>query len=269
MTAMNTLHSTVITDSQERSDPAHRSTPLSKRPSTDVDEVVMTALPLLVGALVGIATLIAVVVTLVGQAGGIAALSTALLGAHSAWYLSRASAFVAYVLLWWSMVLGLLITNHLARIWPSGPVAGDLHEHASLLGLGFGVLHALVLLGDQYIGYSLPQILFPFTSASYRPLWVGLGQISLYLLALVTLSFYVRRWIGARTWRLLHFLSFAVFVLALAHGLFSGTDSSAPWVVWMYLGSGLSVLGLTVYRVLVSRRAAAPKARSATARSVG
>jgi predicted ferric reductase len=262
---MNTIHSTVITEAQERSGPPQRSAPPTKRRSTDSDEVITTAIPLLVGALAGIAILIAVGVTLVGQAGGIAALSTALLGAHSAWYLSRASAFAAYVLLWWSMVLGLLITNQLARVWPSGPVAGDLHEHASLLGLGFGVLHALVLLGDQYIGYSLPQILFPFTNASYRPLWVGLGQIGLYLLALVTLSFYVRRWIGVRTWRLLHFLSFAVFALSLAHGLFSGTDSSAPWVVWMYVGSGLSVVALTVYRVVVSRRrTATPKTRTAT-----
>jgi len=108
----------------------------------------------------------------------------------------------------------------------------------------------------------------PFASASYRPVWVGLGQIGLYLLALVTLSFYVRRWIGARTWRLLHFLSFAVFALALAHGLFSGTDSGAPWVVWMYLASGLSVVALTAYRVMLSRsRVAAPKTRSATVRS--
>lgn len=264
---MNTIRSTVIAEPQKRSDTLHRAAPPSKRPSADADEVVTTALPPLVGALAGIIILIAVGATLVGQAGGVAALSTALLGEHSAWYLSRASAFAAYVLLWWSMVLGLSITNQLARVWPSGPVAGDLHEHASLLGLGFGVLHALVLLGDQYIGYSLPQILFPFAGGSYRPLWVGLGQIGLYLLALVTLSFYVRRWIGARTWRLLHFLSFAVFALALAHGLFSGTDSSAPWVVWMYLGSGLSVLGLTIYRVVVSRRAATPKARPATVRS--
>src|SRR5439155_688934 len=106
------------------------------------------------------------------------------------------------------------------------------------------LLHALVLLGDKYIGYTLPQILIPFASVGYQPLWVGLGQIGLYMMALVTLSFYVRRWIGARTWRLIHFLSFAVFALALVHGLFSGTDSSTPWALGMYLGSAVTATAL-------------------------
>ena len=164
------------------------------------------------------------------------------------------------------MVLGLAITNRLARLWPGGPAAVDLHEHASLLGLAFGVLHALVLLGDHYIGYTLPQIIFPFASASYRPLWVGLGQIGLYLLALVTFSFYVRRWIGARAWRAIHFLSFLVFALALAHSVFSGTDSSLLWVSWMYAGTGVSVLALTFYRIVARPAPAASRTRGAAAR---
>jgi predicted ferric reductase len=232
-----------------------------------VDDVVTILLPPLIGALVGIVILYAIGFYLVGQAGGLAAFGAALLGEQSAWYLSRASAFVAYVLLWWSMILGLSITNRLARAWPGGPAAADLHEHASLLGLGFGLLHALVLLGDQYIGYTLSQILIPFASAGYRTLWVGLGQISLYLTALITFSFYVRRWIGARAWRTIHFLSFVVFVLALLHGLFSGTDSSVPWAIWMYLSTGVSVVGMTIYRIFAQRRRSTPPTRLATARS--
>ena len=229
------------------------------------EAVMVTVLPPLVGGVLGLIILIAIGVTLVGQAGGLAALTTALFGAHSAWYLSRASAFVAYILLWWSMILGLSITNRLARLWPGGPTAADLHEHASLLGLGFGVLHALVLLGDAYSGYTLAQILVPFAS-SYRPAWVGIGQISLYLMALVTLSSYVRRWIGARAWRAIHFLSFALFVLALLHGVFSGTDSGLPWALWMYAGTGLSVVGMTIYRIVARRSPAAAPQRAAAVR---
>lgn len=228
--------------------PAGRATHL-QRVVSNVREASLTTIAALVGAVFGLSILVGMAITLVGQAGGLAELGSALFGEHSAWYLSRASAFVAYVLLWWSMVLGLTITNRLARIWPGGPAAADLHEHASLLGLGFAILHALVLLADHYIGYTLPQILIPFASVNYEPLWVGLGQISLYLLALVTFSFYVRRWIGARTWRIIHFLSFAVFVLALAHSMVSGTDSSVSWAFWMYAGTGLSIFGLTIYRL--------------------
>ncbi|KPV53579.1 hypothetical protein SE17_08820, partial [Kouleothrix aurantiaca] len=140
-----------------------------------------------------------------------------------------------------------------ARLWRGGPAASALHEHASLLGWAFAVLHALVLLADSYIGYTLPQILIPFAS-SFMPLWVGFGQVALYAMALVTFSFYVRRWIGARTWRMLHFLSFAVFVLALGHGVVTGTDTSTIWATLMYAGTGLSVLAMTIYRVVATRR---------------
>ena len=224
----------------------------ARRPQAEPENALMNVLPPLLGAVVGVVILAGVGVMLAGQAGGLAALGSALIGAHSAWYLSRASAFVAYVLLWWSMLLGLSITSKAARLWPGGPAASALHEHASLLGLAFAVLHALVLLADTYIGYTLPQILIPFASSS-MPLWVGFGQVALYAMALVTFSFYVRRWIGARTWRTLHFLSFAVFVLALGHGVVSGTDTSTIWATLLYAGTGLSVLAMTFYRIVATR----------------
>jgi predicted ferric reductase len=191
-------------------------------------------------------------------------LSTSLLGPEpkAYWYLARASAFVAFGLLWLSLALGLGITSRLARLWPGGPLAFDVHQYASLLGLVLALFHALILLGDRYIGYTLTQLLVPFAGESYRPLWVGLGQIGIYLLAIVGLSFYARGLIGRRTWRALHYLSFAVFALVLAHGLASGTDSAEPWARALYWGSAASILYLTVYRVLVSnmaRRSAASR----------
>ena len=179
-------------------------------------------------------------------------LSASLLGPEPKvyWYLSRSSAFVAYLLLWASMTTGLAISSRLARIWPGGPLAFDLHQHTSLLGLGFALFHALILIGDRYINYSLGQVLIPFASSSYRPLWVGLGQIGWYILAIVSLSFYVRRKIGHRLWRLIHFLSYAMFALALIHGLLSGTDSTAGWARVMYWGSATILLLLTIYRIV-------------------
>ncbi|MEX2162431.1 MAG: hypothetical protein WD751_11035 [Anaerolineales bacterium] len=170
------------------------------------------------------------------------------------WYLSRGSALVSFAMLWFSMALGLTISNKLARLWPGGPAAFDLHQYTSLLGLAFAVFHAVILLGDHYIAYSLGQILVPFASRGYKPTWVGLGQLGIYLWALVVFSFYVRQRIGGRTWRLLHFVSFAAFGLALAHGVTSGTDSASPWAVGMYWYAGSSLLFLALYRILVNPR---------------
>lgn len=197
-------------------------------------------------------------------------LSDSLLGPQpkAYWYLSRASGLVAFGLIWLSMVWGVLITNRMARLWPGVATAGDLHQHVSLLGLGFALFHGLILLGDRFAGYSLFQILVPFTASVYRPFWVGLGQVSFYALALVALSFYVRRTLGTRTWRKIHFLSFAVYALALLHGVVSGSETSIPGIRAFYWGSGAILLFLTVYRILLARfplarknAAAAPHAR--------
>lgn len=229
----------------------------------EIEDALLTVLPYLVGLLAVIALIAGGFVAAILRPDWLSALGASFSGAEpkAFWYVSRASSLVAYALLWLSMALGLAITNRLARIWPGGPTVSDLHEYASGLGLGFSALHALALLGDRYTGYTLRQVFIPFASANYRPLWVGLGQVGIYLMALVVLSFYVRRWIGYRLWRAVHYLSFGVFVLALAHGLLSGTDSAAAWARDMYWASALSLAALTVYRLV--RRGPAPAARTA------
>jgi predicted ferric reductase len=176
------------------------------------------------------------------------------------WYLSRASALVAYVLLWVSMASGLLISNKMARVWPGAFTAFDLHQFTSLLGLAFALFHALILLGERYIGYSLVEILVPFAGAEYRPLWVGIGQVSFYVSVVVSFTFYVRRQIGTKAWRLIHFLSYGTFGMAILHGVLSGTDSGNPWLAWMYWLSALSLVALSAYRVAITQRKPAQRA---------
>jgi predicted ferric reductase len=190
-------------------------------------------------------------------------LSQSLLGSEpkAYWYLSRASAMVAYGLLWLSMATGLIITNKLARLWPGGPIAFDLHQFTSLMGLAFALFHALILMGDKYINYDLAQVLVPFNSTGYKPVWVGLGQIGFYLLAIVGLSFYVRKRLGNRSWRLIHYFSFFMFALALLHGIFAGTDSTVVAIQIFYWITGASLLFLLVYRILVTKFAAKKAAR--------
>lgn len=179
------------------------------------------------------------------------------------WYLSRASAFVAFALLWVSMALGLSISGRVARVWPGGPVAFDLHQYTSLLGLLFTVFHAAILIGDRYSNFTVMQLAVPFAGSTYRPVWVGLGQVAIYLMLLVWFSATVKHRIVRRWWRRLHFLSFAVFALALGHGVLSGTDSGTLWARAIYWIAAASILVLTIYRILVSRDTPAPVPRAA------
>ena len=166
------------------------------------------------------------------------------------WYLSRATAFVSMSLLWVSMALGLGITNKMARLWPGAPAAFALHEYVSLLGLAFSIFHAIVILGDHYINFTLLQLLVPFSTVDYRPFWVGLGQVAFYSWAILALTFYIRPVIGQKSWRFLHYGSFGMYLLGIFHGLFSGTDTSAAWAQNYYWISAGSLIFLLIYRIL-------------------
>jgi predicted ferric reductase len=206
------------------------------------------ALLLLVSGAVGALLAVLLVPVLVpGLAGSLAGPSP-----KGYWYLSRAAGLAAYLLLWLSVVLGLLVSSKLSRLWPGGPTAVDLHQFSSVLGLAFSLFHALILLGDRYIRLDLAQLVLPFGAAPYRPLETGLGQLAFYLGVLVAFSFYVRRFIGYRVWRLLHHASFATYLLATLHGLTAGTDSLQPAVLAIYGSTTLSTYFLLVYRLLTA-----------------
>ena len=170
------------------------------------------------------------------------------------WYLSRGSGFVALGLLWLSMVLGVGITNKMARLWPGLPSTMAIHEYASLLGLFFAGFHALILLGDAYSKYRLVQLLMPFGSVQYRPTWVALGQFGFYAWLIIAITFYIRKVLGKKTWRVIHYASFACYLTALIHGLASGTDTTALWAKDFYWITGGSLLFLVVYRVLTVQK---------------
>lgn len=168
------------------------------------------------------------------------------------WYLSRATAFVSLSILWISMALGLGITNKMARLWPGAPAAFAIHEYVSLLGLAFALFHALILLGDHYINFTVAQIFTPFSTVDYRPFWVGVGQLGFYIWLIVALSFYIRSFIGQKTWRVIHYLSFAMYMMGLLHGIFSGTDTGADWAQTYYWVSGGSLLFMLMHRIVNS-----------------
>ena len=158
------------------------------------------------------------------------------------------------MLLTLDVALGLAVRTRRLEPWLARWRAFDLHRFTALLLVAVAALHVLALLGDRYIGFSLPQLLVPF-AAPYRPLWTALGVLALYLLLAIVASFFVRRVIGQRAWRRLHYLTFAVFALALLHGVLAGTDAGTVWGVLLYLSTGGTVGALAWWRF---RRAGAP-----------
>ena len=169
---------------------------------------------------------------------------------QSWWYVTRAAGLTSYFLLWLSMVWGMAISTKFFHPAVDGSYSYDWHEFLSLLGLGFVLLHVVVLMLDKYLPFNLLQVLIPFID-TYRPLWVGLGIIGFYIFALVTVTFYIRKMIGARLFRGIHLLSLLGYVGATLHGLYAGTDSALTVTQIIYIGTALVVLFLTVYWVVL------------------
>jgi len=160
---------------------------------------------------------------------------------HMWWYVSRAAGLMAYLLFWLSTVWGFGVASKIFDPLLDRTFTYDFHEQISLLSLAFTSLHAFILLIEKVEPLSLVEVLVPFASA-YRPLWVGAGVISFYLAILVSVTFYLRSRISMQAFRKLHYLSVFSYVAALAHSLYSGTDSSILWVQVMYWGTCAAAL---------------------------
>jgi sulfoxide reductase heme-binding subunit YedZ len=164
------------------------------------------------------------------------------------WFITRAAGLMAYLMFWLSTVWGLAVSSKIFDRLLNRPFTFDTHGYLSLLALGFIFIHVVVLLWDSYAPFSLVQLIVPFTS-SYRPLAVALGILSLYLTLLVTVSFYLRRRIGYKTSRLLHYVSFLAYVGATVHGILAGADTPLFSTQLIYEETAVVVLLLTAYWV--------------------
>lgn len=175
------------------------------------------------------------------------------------WYVSRSAGVIAYVLLWLSMAWGLLLTTTIGKqIGKVAPIV-DLHRHFSWLTIAFTLAHVMVLLGDRYANFTLGMLFIPFTGdgPAYRPYAMLFGQIATYLIVIVTVSFWGRTWIGQKVWRGLHYASFVAFVGVSIHAWLHVNAMNT--LFWLYAVATVSVLFLSVLRVLTAISPATPE----------
>jgi methionine sulfoxide reductase heme-binding subunit len=166
------------------------------------------------------------------------------------WLLARATGLTAYLLLTASVLAGLVVKSKPFGKAVKPATAVDLHKMLALLSLGALALHGLTLVLDETVEIGLGALLVPGL-ATYRPLWTGLGVLAGELMLIIYVSFSLRRRIGQKNWRRLHWATYATFAAATAHGLMAGSDSGQPWALALYLGAVGSVVLATAWRALV------------------
>ena len=167
------------------------------------------------------------------------------------WYLSRGSAIIGFIFLWLSTTMGLFITTRVGKTWPGMKISTELHHFISILGLFFTGFHGFMLLGDAYMKPTPAQLITPFAFLNYRPISVGIGQLAFYMWLILVLSFSIKKITGRKVWRAVHYIGFVAFLAGMAHGITSGSDTSLPWMQFIYWSSAASVLFLTIYRILM------------------
>jgi sulfoxide reductase heme-binding subunit YedZ len=164
-----------------------------------------------------------------------------------AWLVVRAAGLVAFGLLTLSVWLGLGMSTKLLPPRWNKQLLG-LHRTLAWTGLSFIALHVLALLFDPMVNAALVVRLAVPLAAGVLAGWLSL---------MLAVSFRLRKRIGQKGWRRLHYASFLGFALSLGHALAAGTDLHGPGGPVLALLAAGPVLWLGFYRLLVPRVAAA------------
>lgn len=164
------------------------------------------------------------------------------------WAFGRVSGLVSMVLLTGSVLLGILARSGRPLLVIPRFSVTLLHRNISLLAVVFLVLHVVPLLLDSYARLNVVDVVVPFMG-SYKPFWQGLGTVALDLLAAVVLTGVFRHRLGQRTFRVVHWLSYAMWPLALAHSVGNGTDGTSAPVVAAAVVLAVAVLAAAAWRM--------------------
>ncbi|HEY3903074.1 MAG TPA: ferric reductase-like transmembrane domain-containing protein [Streptosporangiaceae bacterium] len=173
------------------------------------------------------------------------------------WYASRATGVVCLLLFTAVILLGLLVSRQ-GKL-PGLPKFGvvHLHRYLSLLGIAFLAIHVLTAVADSYVNISLAAAIIPFVS-KYQPFWLGLGAVSIDLMIAIIVTSLVRSRINRRTWRLVHWLAYACWPIAIAHSIGAGPDVRHGPLLWLTLACTATVAVAIAVRTAASQRTPAP-----------
>ena len=165
------------------------------------------------------------------------------------WYATRATGLVAFFLLTADVVLGVVTVVRYSSVRLPRFVTLGLHRNVSLLAVVFLTLHVLTTVVDSYTSIPLSAAFVPFNT-DYRRFWLGLGAVAGDLLIALILTSLVRLRLGYRSWRVIHWLAYACWPIALMHMLGTGTDPATPWMSVLTVLCVASVVGAIGWRVV-------------------
>ena len=167
------------------------------------------------------------------------------------WYVARGTGLVSLVLLTVVVALGIAARSGRTAFGLPRFAVNLLHRNAALLAVLLLAGHVLSLLADPYAQLRVVDLVLPFAGA-YRPFWLGLGTLAFDLVLALIATSLLRRWIGVRAWRVVHWLAYVCWPIALLHGLETGTDGGTWWLRAVAVGCAAAVAAALCWRLAPS-----------------
>lgn len=156
------------------------------------------------------------------------------------WYFSRASGFLSYIFLWFSILLGLAIRNTLLQKIIKPIYSLDLHCFTSVSAIFWALFHgASFLFHEGTFRMSFKDAFIPLYSKSnlVNGEYLAFGIIAFYILVVLAVTSFAKRWISHRSWRMAHYLNWLLLPLLGVHTLLLGTDMQNQVVKVTFLSS--------------------------------
>ena len=189
-------------------------------------------------------------------------------GPSALWYATRGAGATATVLLTASVVLGI----GEERGWrPGGSpryAVAALHRTISMLAMAMLAIHIVTTILDPFPRIAVLAVFVPFAT-DYRPLWMGLGAVASDLLVALIVTSVLRNRLGYRAWRGVHWAAYACWPIAVLHGLGTGSDTKATWMLVLTLASVAAVLVAVLARLARAGTSAYARVGTTSAATLG
>ena len=167
---------------------------------------------------------------------------------NALWAFGRMSGVVSLALFSVTVLLGIL--NRSGRplfVIPRFSVM-LLHRNISLLATVFLLFHIVALMLDSYAKLNVIDVFVPFRG-SFKPFWQGLGTVAFDLVLAVVATGLLRHRLGQRSFRAIHWLSYAMWPVALGHAIGNGTDGTSKVFLVLAAGSLVAVALAVAWRL--------------------
>jgi len=169
-------------------------------------------------------------------------------GPTAMWYATRGAGASTMLLLTASVVLGIGEERGWRPAKTPRYAVAALHRTLSMLALVMLVVHIVTTIADPFPKIGIGAAFIPFAT-NYRPLWMGLGTVASDLLIALIITSLLRRRLGYRAWRGVHWAAYACWPVAILHGLGTGSDTKSSWMLALTLASVAAVLVAVLARL--------------------